>query len=452
LRAFRLLARGHFVKIGLSARRDEYFSLGRAFNQLSRTLRRQFRLLATLERMDQAILDRPAVEELVASMLPRLPAVLDCECVGIAAQTGPGQLMFSWVDRHTGRRVLDQQLAGSDEACMLLQRLRPDLAWEQTPLRIAGMDRGLLVCGRRNVGNVHRAVRKQANGVARRFAVALRNEERERQLLRQAGEDALTRLPNRRRMQECVQLALAEAASARETLAFVYLDLDRFKTLNDSLGHRFGDELLFKVATRLASYMEPSDTVARIGGDEFLLLLRNVTAGKALARLEEILLRLKEPVLVSEVSIQPRASIGIAMYPADGVDFDTLLRNADIAMYRGKSAGGGRIVFFEEQMNQQAQRRLQVEAGLRQALAAGHLQLHYQPKVVMADGSLHGVEALLRWQDPVLGQVGPGEFIPVAEETGLIQELGRFALAASVEFCRRCIDAAVPVGHVAVNV
>jgi diguanylate cyclase len=452
LRAFRVMARGGFVQVGLSGRRDEYFSLGRAFNQLSRTLRRQFRLLATLERMDQAILDRPAVEDLVISMLPRLPAILDCECVGITVSTGPGPSVFSWVGGRTERHVESQQLADPAAAITLLRELRPDLRWEQTPLRVAGVERGLLLCGWRNTVSIPRAVRHQAKGVARRFAVALRNEERERQLLRQALEDELTRLPNRRRLQERAQQALVEAASTGESFAFAYLDLDRFKTLNDSLGHRVGDELLFQVAVRLASCVQSADTVARIGGDEFVLLLRGVTAIGALARLEGVLARLCEPVQVSDVTIQPRASVGIAMYPANGRDFDTLLRNADIAMYQGKSAGGGRVVFFEERMNEQVLRRLQIESGLRLALGAEGLQLHFQPKVALSDGSLQGMEALLRWEDPVLGLVGPDEFIPVAEEAGLIQELGRFALEQAVGFCRQCIDMGVPVGHVAVNV
>jgi EAL domain-containing protein (putative c-di-GMP-specific phosphodiesterase class I) len=140
------------------------------------------------------------------------------------------------------------------------------------------------------------------------------------------------------------------------------------------------------------------------------------------------------------------------MYPADGHDFDVLLRNADVAMYRGKMGGGGRIVFFEERMNEQAVRRLQIESCLRQALGTDRLQLFFQPKISLADGGLHGVEALMRWEDPGLGFVSPAEFIPVAEESALILELGRFALERALEFCRQCMDIGAPVGHVAVNV
>jgi diguanylate cyclase (GGDEF)-like protein len=328
----------------------------------------------------------------------------------------------------------------------------PELQWEEMPLRVSGAERGRLICGRRRDRQVSAAVRRQAKGVARRFAVALRNEERERQLVRQAAVDELTQLPNRRLLQDRVQQALGEAGAAGESFAFVYLDLDRFKTLNDSLGHHCGDELLFQLAGRLARCAEADDTVARIGGDEFALLLRRVDAAEALRRVQSAVADLRETVRVGGVAIQPHASIGIAMYPADGCDFDALLRNADVAMYRGKAAGGGRVVFFEDRMNEQAVRRLQIESGLRQAVGSEHLQLHYQPKVSLSAGEMYGVEALLRWNDPALGQVSPAEFIPIAEESELIHELGRLALEQAIAFCRRCMDEAVPIGHVAVNV
>jgi diguanylate cyclase (GGDEF)-like protein len=440
------MASGRFVQVAQPKRRNEFSALGQAFNQLSRTLRRQFRLLATLERMDQAILQRPAIEELVESMLPRLPEILDCECVGISV-SGMGRPVYGWADR-SGK--FERPSGSSSGALEQLRNQRPELQWEQMPLRVSGVTRGWLLCGRD--GAMPRAIRRQAKGVARRFAVALRNEERERLLLRQALTDELTQLPNRRQLQEHVQQVLDEASAAGESFAFVYLDLDRFKTLNDSLGHRCGDELLFQLAGMLNGALEPADMVARVGGDEFALLLRNVDCEAAQQRLEAVQTKMREPLHVGGISIQPQASIGIAMFPADGRDFDVLLRNADVAMYRGKVAGGGRIVFFEERMNEQAVRRLQIESLLRQAVGTNRLQLHFQPKVSLADGSLHGVEALLRWEEPGLGFVSPAEFIPVAEESELIQELGRFALERALEFCRQCMDSNTPVGHVAVNV
>src|SRR6478736_3079384 len=427
LQALRSMTRGRFVRLGLSQRRDEYSDIGRAFNQLSRTLRRQFRLLATLERIDQAILERPVVEELVSSMLPQLPAVLDAECVAFTMSEKSGRLTLVWALRGESgiRRLYPAEHA---QGARLLGEQLPELQWEETPLRVSGAERGRLICGRRRGRRIFPGAHRHAEGVARRFAVALRNEERERQLVRQAEVDELTQLPNRRLLQDRVTQALAEAEASGETFAFVYLDLDRFKTLNDSLGHHCGDELLFQVAGRLARCAEPQDTVARIGGDEFALLLRRVNAAGALRRVEAALEQLRETVKVGGVAIQPQASTGIAMFPADGRDVDTLLRNADVAMYRGKAEGGSRVVFFEDRMNEQAVRRLQIETGLRQAIGTEHLTLHYQPKVCLSDGRFHGVEALMRWNDPDLGQVSPAEFIPIAEESELIHELGRLAL------------------------
>jgi diguanylate cyclase (GGDEF)-like protein len=404
--------------------------------------------------MDQAILERPSVEELLAAMLPRLPRMLDCERVGVVLREGDGPFVLACTGEAggDGSRVLRTEWAGAAAARAHLQQLQPNLHWTDTPVRLAGVERGRLLCGRESPRAVPHALRRQVKGVARRFAVALRNEERERLLLRQAYYDELTKLPNRRLLQDRVQQALREAAASGGSVAFLYLDLDRFKTLNDSLGHRSGDELLMKLAQRLSDCIAAGDTVSRLGGDEFVVLLRNTSMAETVSQGERILNALRETVVIGGVVIAPQASIGAALYPLDGEDFDTLLRNADAAMYRGKAAGGGQIVFFEDRMNEVAVRRLRVEAGLRRALGAGQLQLHYQPKVSLATGELHGVEGLLRWSDAELGDVGPAEFVAVAEETGLIHELGKYALEQAIAFCRRCADAGVPIGHVAVNV
>jgi diguanylate cyclase (GGDEF)-like protein len=453
LTAFRSMARGKFTQVGLQSRRDEYASIGQAFNQLSRTLRRQFRLLATFERMDQAILERPSVEELVAAMLPRLPQMLDCECVGLVLRESDGRFVLACSgEAGAGSQVLRTVWPDDAQASAQLQRLQPNLHWTETPVRLAGVERGRMLCGRKSARAVPHALRRQVKGVARRFAVALRNEERERLLVRQAYYDELTKLPNRRLLQDRVQQALREAAAGGSPVAFLYLDLDRFKTLNDSLGHRSGDELLMQLAQRLSGCVAAGDTVSRLGGDEFVVLLRNTSMAETLHQGERILNAVRETVVIGGVVISPQASIGAALYPQDGEDFDTLLRNADAAMYRGKATGGGQIVFFEDRMNEVAVRRLRVEAGLRRALGAGQLLLHYQPKVSLATGGLHGVEGLLRWSDAELGVVGPAEFVAVAEETGLIHELGKCALEQAIAFCRRCMDASVPIGHVAVNV
>jgi diguanylate cyclase len=440
LTAIRGMARGQFARVNLPSRHNEYGRIARA-------------LLASFERMDRAILDRPAIATVVDEMLPKLARMLDCEQValGLIDTSGGGVLHWPAVDK--SKAVHRSTCRNVEEQRLLLQRLNVDLQWHEVPVRLGGADRGRLYCGVRAGSVMPRSVQRQARGLARRVAVALRNEEREQLLLRQAYYDELTQLPNRRLLQDRVQQALREAAAEHGSVAFLYLDLDRFKMLNDSLGHRCGDELLMQMAGRLSAAIAPGDTVARLGGDEFVVLLRQADAAAARLQAERMLTDLRESIIVGGVTIAPHASVGIAVYPADGVDFDTLLRNSDAAMYRGKAAGGGRVVFFEERMNEQASRRLRLESRLRQALAGGEgLSLAYQPKVLLQDRSLHSVEALLRWNDAELGEVLPMEFVAAAEESGLIHELGNFALEQAIAFGRRCLDASVPIGHVAVNV
>jgi diguanylate cyclase (GGDEF)-like protein len=452
LAAFKGMTRGRFSKVGLHRRRDEYGRIGRAFNQLSRTMRRQFRMLATFERMDRAILERPSVQDLVAALLPRVPQMLDCECAALWLTNADGQ---SVLHATASSRTVQSIVTGSfvvNDINEQLHKLNPHMHWEQVPLRLEGVQRGRLYCGRLNAQRGTPTIRRHAKSIARRFVVALRNEERENLLFNRAYYDELTQLPNRRLLNDRVQQVLGEAEANKESVAFLYLDLDRFKTLNDSLGHRAGDELLKLVAKRLSGAVGPRDTVARLGGDEFAILMPHAKKSEILAASERVLTAFRGAATISGVIIMPQSSVGVAMYPDDGADFETLLRNADVAMYRGKANGGGRVVFFEDNMNAQAVRRLHVESRLRNAFQSNYLRMVYQPKISLQNGSLQGVEALMRWSDPELGEVSPEEFIAVAEDSGLIHELGRVALRQSIRFARQCLESSIPIGHVAVNV
>jgi diguanylate cyclase (GGDEF)-like protein len=452
LAAFKGMTRGRFATVGLHRRRDEYGRIGRAFNQLSRTMQRQFRMLATFERMDRAILERPSVQDLIATLLPRVPQMLDCDCAALCLINADGQSVLHWT---TSPRTVQSTASSSPLAKDVneqLSKLDSRMHWERVSLRLAGEERGHLYCGRLNAQRGTPTIRRHAKSIARRFVVALRNEERENLLFSRAYYDELTQLPNRRLLHDRVQQVLGEAEATKENVAFLYLDLDRFKTLNDSLGHRAGDELLKLVAKRLSGAVGPRDTVARLGGDEFAILMPHANKSEILAASERVLTVLRGAATIAGVIIMPQTSIGVAMYPDDGPDFETLLRNADVAMYRGKVDGGGRVVFFEDSMNAQAVRRLQIESRLRHALQSDLLYLVFQPKVSLRNGCLQGVEALMRWTDPELGRVSPEEFIAVAEDSGLIHELGRLALRHSVHFARQCLDSNIPIGHVAVNV
>ncbi|AWU92873.1 EAL domain-containing protein [Azospirillum ramasamyi] len=295
-------------------------------------------------------------------------------------------------------------------------------------------------------------------------ALAIEHDRARAEINRLAYFDTLTGLPNRQLLADRATAALALAGRTRQPVTLMFLDVDRFKTINDSLGHAAGDRLLVEVATRLRRLFIEGDTLARLGGDEFVALLPGCDAAHASLLAERVLASLSVPLAVADLTLTPTASIGIAVHPDDGMDFDTLLRQADAAMYRAKQAGRNRCHFFRRDMNEQAVRRLEMEAALREALdrqAAGPrgdaegeagFELHYQPQVRLNPYGLHRVEALVRWTHPRWGAVSPMEFVPLAEECGLIDRLDSWVLETSVAQLGRWRAAGVPVPGLAVNV
>ena len=259
-------------------------------------------------------------------------------------------------------------------------------------------------------------------------ALALEREEARARIRQLAFYDELTGLPNRNLLLAQSEQAIARAEAERKRVAVLFLDLDRFKQVNDTLGHPIGDALLREVALRLRRLARATDIVGRLSGDEFVMLLPDFEHGRLTAAAEHILVALAQPFGVGGITLNPSVSIGISVFPENGRDMDTLLRHADMAMYQAKTAGRNRISFFSAEMNRQAQERLALEAALRDALEGRALRLHYQPQVGLRNGSLYGVEALARWRHPTLGEISPARFVPLAEECGLIGDLGDWAL------------------------
>jgi diguanylate cyclase (GGDEF)-like protein/PAS domain S-box-containing protein len=258
------------------------------------------------------------------------------------------------------------------------------------------------------------------------------------QLVHEASHDSLTSLANRALFRDRVEKELRQNSGRPAKLTILFLDLDGFKEVNDSLGHATGDVLLIQVAERLRSCVRPIDTVARLGGDEFAVLVADKSSerdGTVVA--DRIVKALRDPFKLQGREIYVGASIGIAATDHDVEDADHLLRNADLAMYRAKASGAGVYERYHPRLHVALVERLQLEAELRQALAAGDLELHYQPTLALATGEIQGVEALARWKHARRGHVSPGEFIPLAEQTGLIRKLGCWGLK---EACRQLVE------------
>jgi diguanylate cyclase (GGDEF)-like protein/PAS domain S-box-containing protein len=274
----------------------------------------------------------------------------------------------------------------------------------------------------------------------------------EQQVLRLARYDGLTGLPNRNMFIDELERTLARARRSGQAFALFFIDLDRFKNINDSLGHGAGDQLLKVMATRLRELLRDSDLVARLGGDEFVVLLEGSVEAPALAHVARKALRvIAEATLIEGRSFQITGSIGISMYPQDGADAGALLKNADAAMYLAKNQGKNNYQFYTAQLAAHSAQQYALEADLRAALQRDELQLYYQPKVTLAQGEMVGMEALLRWRHPQRGLLAPGAFIALAEDSGLIVPIGHWVLDAACRQVRAWRDAGLRVPRCAIN-
>lgn len=359
--------------------------------------------------------------------------------------------------RRTRRTVVEEDYAAWDEGVETVRAagLRGTVA---SPVWSAGELAGVLVAGRREPGvraseveclDLLAAQAGAALVVARRYA---ERQSFESELRHQASHDPLTGLPNRTLLLDRIDHALAVGGRRETSLGLLFLDLDGFKTINDSLGHESGDELLRLVGVRLQSCLRPGDTLARYGGDEFTVLLDETTEAAAVGIAERILVAMQEPFALAGREVGVTASIGIVITPPvdEGAKRPDPIRDADLAMYRAKESGGGRWELFVPSMDAEALDRLDQETDVRRAVAAGEFHLAYQPVINLTTGQLTGVEALVRWDHPHRGSVSPAEFIPVAERTGLIVALGRWVINEACRQARAWQDAGLDL-HVAIN-
>ncbi|RTL49464.1 MAG: EAL domain-containing protein [Rhodocyclaceae bacterium] len=307
-----------------------------------------------------------------------------------------------------------------------------------------------------SISTVRNAAGEVENYIARFTNIAERKATEER-LVYMSQHDPLTQLFNRTMLQSQLQTILARARRDQQQAAVLLIDLDRFKSVNDTLGHHVGDQLLIAIANRLRETVRASDIVARLGGDEFVVLLPDIQDAMSVTGIvSKIRLALEDSYRIDRHVLYATPSIGVSLYPLDGEDEETLLKNADTAMYHAKAEGRNNFQFFAKAMNHAAVERMKLETALRQAVTATQLgqsrfKLHYQPQVHLDGNAIDGLEALLRWTDPELGSVPPAKFIPIAEETGLIQPLGDWVFWESCRQLREFKDQGFADLHIAVN-
>ncbi len=293
-------------------------------------------------------------------------------------------------------------------------------------------------------------------GDRRRLIATLRDiterKEAEALIVKQANYDSLTKLPNRTLFMDRLSLALTRASRNGGQIGLLFIDLDNFKKVNDTLGHSAGDQLLQEAAERLTACVRETDTVARLGGDEFTIILPDLQKAHDVEQVvRQILDRLSKPYLIDGTEVFASGSVGITLFPDDGKDAETLLKNSDTAMYRAKYDGRNTFRFFTAKMNAEALESVKLENQLRHAVDRGEFVLHYQPIIDLASGRVAGAEALLRWNHPVDGIVSPIKFIPLAEETGLIVPIGDWVFKAACEQIREWHDIGLNSLHVSVN-
>ncbi|MES9876296.1 MAG: EAL domain-containing protein [Candidatus Sedimenticola sp. PURPLELP] len=275
----------------------------------------------------------------------------------------------------------------------------------------------------------------------------------EQRLEHMAHYDPLTKLPNRMLLQDRLDHSIAQCRRSNSQLALLFVDLDRFKAVNDSYGHEIGDQLLVEVAVRLKRCVREGDTIARLGGDEFVIIISNLAdPSDALRVAEHLVISLREPFHIQRNECFVGSSIGIAIFPGDGGNSETLSRNADTAMYRAKEQGGDKYSLYDDQMGDEASRRLLLDTRLRHAMERGQLAMHYQPIISGFDNRVVAVEALMRWYEPEFGSITPSEFIPLAEDSGMIGSMGRWALGTSCKQFRQWREQGIELSRISVNV
>lgn len=445
----RKISKGLFSQVKVDGK-SEFSELADAFNNMSSDIQRKINTLQVLADVDKKMVAKLDIDHLIKQIIRRIlqlkPHVY-VQVFRIVENTktqahGLASIAFENAESHFPLSIPMQEITAlselhlgqftQPEASLVSQqaiaKLDVQYLWE-LPIFWQGNICALLIIGSKTALNAEDHDWNEIRDLSNRIGIAISAQKREEQLLIQAHHDQLTGLPNRILLDDRLQQAIEHSQRTQLPTWVVFLDLDRFKYINDSMGHQLGDQVLIEVAKRLQKATRDTDTVARFGGDEFIIVLQeHANEALVMGALQRIITSIAQPLIINQLELNITCSVGVAVYPNDGETVGTLIQHADIAMYRAKELGKNNFQFFTEALNKKVADRIYMENLLRHALAKNELVLHYQPKVNLQTMQVVGMEALIRWQSKELGFVSPDKFIHLAEETGLILSIGEWVI------------------------
>lgn len=468
------LGEGKFeTRIALDAE-DEFGELAATFNGMADKLGAKFKFLIAMSEIDALLLSSTDIVEIMGLIAKRMPELVPTDVAAIFVtdpddskrgkmyHSGPNETGVPVVLSRNLEDILPNTGLGREQYSVDKPEYIPEFATglvkleeelNLLPLYFEERLLGCLCLANHGAQTLPSSILDQASSVADRLTVALSAIEKQRRLYEQAHYDSLTGLANRSLFLDRLEQYIVQASRKSAQVALVYLDLNQFKQINDTLGHSQGDEVLRQAAQRFRGAIRESDTVARLSGDEFAFALPDLSEAHGAVKVAETLIHdLKTSFQVMDQNFTLGASIGIALYPDDGISAEQLLQNADVAMYRAKAEQGSRYRFFEESMNQELIERSSIGQRLHDSVENNQLHLVYQPKVKAACATIHSVEALLRWHDDELGWVSPEKFISIAEDTGIIDKIGEFVLDSACNQFAQWRAQGLAISQIAVNV
>ena len=457
---------------------DEFEELADSVNHMAVQIDKQFHLLSTMANIDQLILSTLKIEDIIKIVLTRTHEIIAYDCISVIVREGnltTACRIYTLIELSRETITADTlELSSAECKNLFLNQNHFLISGEGLPSYLASLEKldaisflvlpiilkeelSAIVClGYRKLLTLKEDDILLARDFVNRVAVALSNANWEEQLYYMAHYDNLTGLPNRLLLKDRLQQVLALAERKKSFVAVLFIDLDRFKHVNDSLWHLAGDLLLCEVAQRLVKNLRREDTIARLGGDEFVIVVshfENIQESLAVTTVitKKIIFYLSTPFVINDREVYSTASIGIACYPTDGQTSHELLKNADSAMYHAKSIGKNNYQFYSKILNAAALERLDMENSLRRALERREFELYYQPKIQATTGKICGAEALLRWNHPQKGQISPAQFIPLCEEIGLIVSIGEWVIQTACTQVKNWQDRGLSSLRVAIN-